>query len=142
MLAREARVYARKELKAIVKQVSASKASRALAKEERARLMRIWLWETQRRYFRAYLKAAQAEQRAIRNALKRAKPGDLQRYGRVARRRMPGRRSRLPSPSPVGYLRITSTLAVNTRAICYRLSTASRAYISRSWDVQNLSLSR
>jgi hypothetical protein len=39
--------------------------------------MRIWLWETQRRYFRAYLKAAQAEQRAIRNALTRAKPGDL-----------------------------------------------------------------
>ena len=77
VLAREARVYARKELKAIVKQVSASNAFRALAKEERARLMRIWLWETQRRYFRAYLKAAQAEQRAIRNALKRAKPGDL-----------------------------------------------------------------
>lgn len=77
VLAREARVFARQEVKAIAKHMAMDKAFRALAKEERAQLMRIWLWETQRKYFRAYLKAAKAEQRVVSNALKRAKPGDL-----------------------------------------------------------------
>ena len=40
-------------------------------------MLRIVYWETQRTYFRAYLQAARAEQRAVRNALKTARPGQL-----------------------------------------------------------------
>jgi len=75
MLAHEARVFAGTETKTILKNFAGNKGFLALPKAERQQLIRIWTWETQRRYFRAYLKAARAEQRATSNALKKAKPG-------------------------------------------------------------------
>jgi hypothetical protein len=53
------------------------KAFSALAKAERDQVLRITYWETQRRFFRGYLAAAKAEQRAVRQALKTAKPSNL-----------------------------------------------------------------
>jgi len=77
LVAREARIFAMKETRAIAKQLAGKEAFTALAKAERERVLRIVYWETQRRYFRAYLKAAKAEQRAVRNALRKARPAQL-----------------------------------------------------------------
>lgn len=77
LVAREARSFAMKETRAIAKQLAGKQAFTALAAAERKRVLHIVYWETQRRYFRAYLKAAKAEQRAVRNALRKARPAQL-----------------------------------------------------------------
>ena len=77
IVAREARIAAAKELRVIAKELARNKAFTALAKAERDQVLRITYWETQRRYFRAYVKAAKAEQRAVHRALKNAKPSQV-----------------------------------------------------------------
>jgi hypothetical protein len=77
IVAREARIAAAKEVRVIAKELARKKALAALAKAERDQALRVIYWETQRRYFRAYLKAAKAEQRAVRRALKKARPSQV-----------------------------------------------------------------
>lgn len=77
IVAREARIAAAKELRVLAKELARNKAFTSLAKVERDQVLRITYWETQRRYFRAYLKAAKTEQRAVRRALKTAKPSQV-----------------------------------------------------------------
>ena len=75
LVAHEARIFAAKEMRVVVKELRRSPAFAALAKAERDQVLRITYWETQRRYFRAFLDAAKQEQRAVKTALRKAKPG-------------------------------------------------------------------
>lgn len=77
LVAREARIAAAKELRSLRKQLGDRKAFAALSRDERAQVLRIVYWEYQRRFFRGYLQAAKAEQRAARNALRNAKPSSM-----------------------------------------------------------------
>jgi len=76
LVAREARIAAEHEMRAVVKQLASRKAFTALAKAEQDRVLRIVYWQKQRQFFRAYLNAARQEQRAIRQALKKARPAE------------------------------------------------------------------
>ena len=77
IVAHEARIAAANELRGLMTQLAGKKAFTALSKAERDQVLRITYWETQRRFFRGYLAAAKAEQRAVRKALKTAKPSNL-----------------------------------------------------------------
>jgi hypothetical protein len=73
VVAREARIAAEREVRVVMKQLATKKAFTSLAREEQERVLRIVYWEKQRQFFRGYLQAAKAEQRAVRQALKKAK---------------------------------------------------------------------
>ena len=73
MIAGEARIAAEHEMRAVVKQLAGKQAFVSLAKAEQERVLRIVYWEKQRQFFRGYLQAARQEQRAIRQALNKAK---------------------------------------------------------------------
>jgi hypothetical protein len=77
VVAHEARIAAAKELRGLMKQLAGKKAFAALTKAERDQVLRITYWEMQRRFFRGYLAAAKAEQRAVRRALRTAKPSNM-----------------------------------------------------------------
>jgi len=74
IVAQEARIAAEREMHAVVKALAEKKVFTSLSKAEQERVLRIVYWEKQRQFFRGYLKAATAEQRAVRQALKKAKP--------------------------------------------------------------------
>jgi hypothetical protein len=73
VVAREARIVAEREVRVVMKQLATKKAFTSLAREEQERVLRIVYWEKQRQFFRGYLQAAKAEQRAVQQALKNAK---------------------------------------------------------------------
>ena len=73
LVAHEARIAADREMHVVAQQLAAREAFTALSKAEQERIMFIVYWEKQRQFFRGYLKAAREEQRAIRQALKKAK---------------------------------------------------------------------
>jgi hypothetical protein len=76
LVAREARIVAERETRVVLKKLARTKAFTALSQAEREQVQRIIYWEKQREIFRGYLKAARAEQRAVRQALKKAKPAE------------------------------------------------------------------
>jgi hypothetical protein len=73
VVAREARIVAEREVRVVMKQLATKKAFTSLAREEQERVLRIVYWEKQRQFFRGYLQAAKAEQRAVGQALQKAK---------------------------------------------------------------------
>lgn len=77
IVAHEARIAAAKELRGLMKQLAAKKVFTALTKVERDQVLRVVYWENQRRFFRGYLAAAKAEKRAVRKALRTAKPSNV-----------------------------------------------------------------
>jgi len=76
LVAREARIVAERDMRVVAKQLAGQKAFAALSQAEQERVLRIVYWEKQRQFFRGYLNAARAEQRAVRQALKKAKPAE------------------------------------------------------------------
>jgi hypothetical protein len=76
LVAREARIVAERETRAVVKKLAGQNAFAALSQGEREQVQRIVYWEKQREFFRGDLQAARAEQRAMRQALKKAKPAE------------------------------------------------------------------
>jgi len=73
LVAEEARIVADREMRVVAQQLATREAFTSLAKAEQARVLNIVSWEKQRQFFRGYLRAAREEQRAIRQALKKAK---------------------------------------------------------------------
>jgi hypothetical protein len=72
LLAREARIAADRETRALLRQLTRRKAFASLSDLERTQVRRILYWEKQRQFFRGYLDAAKAERRAAREALAKA----------------------------------------------------------------------
>jgi len=76
LVAREARIVAEREMHVVAQQLVGKKVFTSLAKTEQERALRIVYWEKQRQFFRGYLQAAKAEQRAVRQALEKARPAE------------------------------------------------------------------
>ena len=77
LVAREARVAALREMQQVVRASQWQRAVAGLGTAERLQALRAAYWELQRKFFRGYLAAARAEQRAARAAIAQASPAEL-----------------------------------------------------------------
>jgi hypothetical protein len=76
IVAREARIAAERETRALLQQLARQRAFASLSKAERLQVRRILYWEKQRQFFRGYLEAARSERRTVSQALTKAKPAE------------------------------------------------------------------